>query len=218
MPLILKVTEDASRNREVIQQAARIIRAGGVVAFPTETVYGLAALVSNPAAIALVYQLKARGKQKPLSILIGDPAQLEHLVQSVPPGGGRLMARFWPGPLTLVFAAAKHLPDNLTAGSGKVGIRFSSHPISQALVRSLGEPITATSANRSGRPSCCTSAEVIAQLGSGLEAIVDGGLTPGTKGSTIVDVTTRPPEILRAGAIAAREILACWRQGVELEE
>jgi L-threonylcarbamoyladenylate synthase len=217
MPLILKVSEDASRNKEVIQQATLIIGAGGVVAFPTETVYGLAAMALSEAAIERVYRLKGRARHKPLSILIGDSAQLQHLVKTVPPGARHLMARFWPGALTLIFEAAEHLPRNLTSGSGKVGVRISSHPIAQALVRAVGGPITATSANRSGMPSCSTSAEVLAQFGSELEAVVDGGLTPGTRGSTIADVTTRPPEILRIGAIAVQEVLACWRQGAEFE-
>jgi L-threonylcarbamoyladenylate synthase len=126
----------------------------------------------------------------------------------------RLIAHFWPGPLTLVFQAADDLPSQITAGTGKVGVRMSSHPVAQSLVKSVGAPITATSANISGSPNCRSSAEVLAQLGSELEAILDGGLTPGSKDSTIADVTVRPPEILRVGAIAAQEVLACWAQSV----
>lgn len=212
MPLILELTEDASRNQELIQQAARIIVAGGVVAYPTETVYGLAALATDPAAIERVYLLKGRRRRNPLSILISAVEELPRWVVSVSPGAWNLIQCFWPGPLTLVFAAADELPANLTAGSGKVGVRLSSHPVAQALVQEVGAPITATSANRSGGPSSRTAVEVIGQLQAGPEAVLDGGLTPESKGSTIADVTIRPPKILRVGSVAAEDIVSCWRQ------
>jgi L-threonylcarbamoyladenylate synthase len=214
MPLILKVDEDPSQSEEALRKAAKLILTGSIVAFPTETFYGLAALATHHEAIERVYLLKKRPVHKSLSILIANLAALENWVRTIPTEAHHLMARFWPGPLTLVFAAAKHLPANLTAGTGKVGVRLSPHPVAQALVEAVGIPITATSANRSGAPSCRSTDEVLAQLGSDLEAIVDAGLTPGGKVSTIADVTTRPPEILRVGAIAAQEVLSCWDRGV----
>jgi L-threonylcarbamoyladenylate synthase len=159
-----------------------------------------------------VYLLKQRPVHKSLSILIANPAELQDCVQTIPTEAHHLMAHFWPGPLTIVFTAAKHLPANLTAGTGKVGVRLSPHPVAQALVEAVGIPITATSANRSGEPSCRSTDNVLAQLGSDLEAILDAGLTPGGKVSTIADVTTSPPKILRIGAIAAQEVLSCWEQ------
>ena len=213
MPLILKVDQDSSRNERVISHAAQIILNGGVLAFPTETFYGLAALASDREAVERVYSLKKRSPDKSLSILISDLVALQNWVETIPVEAQQLMARFWPGPLTLVFAAAKHLPTNLTAGTGKVGIRISPHPIARALVETVGAPITATSANLSGAPSCHSSAEVLTQLGEDLEAVLDAGLTPGGKVSTIVDVTIRPPKILRTGAIAAQEVLSCLVQG-----
>jgi len=214
MPLILKVEMDSPRNERVISQAAQIILNGGVLAFPTETFYGLAALASDWQAVERVYLLKKRSPDKSLSILLSDLVQLENWVEKIPTEAHHLIARFWPGPLTLVFAAAKHLPTNLTAGTGKVGARISPHPIAHALVQAVGAPITATSANRSGEPSCHSSADVLNQLGDDLEAVLDAGLTPGGKVSTIVDVTIRPPKILRTGAIASQEVLSCWAQDV----
>jgi len=210
MPLILKVDQNSSRSEEVIRQAARFIRNGGVVAFPTETYYGLAALATDYQAVGKIYLLKRRSVHKPLSILIADLAELGNLIENFPAEAHHLTKRFWPGPLTIVFYAAKHLPSNLTADSGKIAVRISPHPVAQALVRAVGEPITATSANQSGLPSCRTADEVVAQLNVKVEAVVDAGLTPGGKASTIVDVTTRPPKILRAGAIPTQEVLASW--------
>ncbi len=212
MPLIFKADLDSPRSEEVVSQAAQIILRGGVLAFPTETYYGLAALASDREAVERVYSLKRRPPDKSLSILIADLAELKNWVMAIPNEAHNLMARFWPGPLTLVFAAAKHVPASLTAGTGKVGVRISPHPIAQALVQAVGAPITATSANRSGAPSCRNSTEVLAQLGSDLDAVLDAGLTPGGKVSTIADVSIRPPKILRTGAITAREVLSCWEQ------
>jgi L-threonylcarbamoyladenylate synthase len=212
MPLILKVDQDPSRSEEVIRQAAQLIVNGAVVAFPTETFYGLAALATADKAIEKVFLLKKRPDHKSLNILIAEMAELSGLVETIPKEAHQLAVRFWPGPLTLVFAAAKHLPTKLTAGTGKIGVRISPHPVAQALVRAVGAPITATSANLSGSPTCRSSSEVLAQLGSDLEVILEAGLTPGTKVSTIADVTTCPPKILRIGAIAAQEVLSCWEQ------
>jgi L-threonylcarbamoyladenylate synthase len=213
MPLILKVEQDPPQREEAIRQAGQLIVNGGVVAFPTETFYGLAALANDYQAIDKLYQLKKRPAKKSLSILIADPAELDSWTETVPNQALHLTARFWPGPLTLIFAAAAYLPTNLTADTGKIGVRISSHPVAQALVREVGAPITATSANRSKSPNCRSAGEVITQLGSDLEAILDAGLTPGGKVSTIADVTTRPPKILRVGAIGAQEILSCWEMG-----
>jgi len=212
MPIILKVDQHSSRSEGVISQAAQIILSGGILAFPTETFYGLAALASDREAIDRVYLLKRRSLDKSISILIAELVDLQKWVDTIPAEVHHLITRFWPGPLTLVFAAAKHLPTNLTAATGKVGVRISSHPIAHALVQAVGVPITATSANRSGAPSCRSSAEVLVQMGADLEAVLDAGLTPGGKGSTIADVTIRPPKILRTGAIAAHDVLSCWEQ------
>jgi len=201
---------------EAVERAAEVIRGGGVVAYPTETVYGLGASALHEAALEQLYRLKQRQRHKPLSILIEDQNGLEGLVQTIPAGARALIARFWPGPLTLVFLVARHLPAVLTGGGDKVGVRVSSHPVARELVRAVGTPITATSANQSGAPSCRTGEEVLRQLGGRLEFILDGGLTPRSEGSTIVDVTVEPPKMVRVGAIAVDEVLRCWRQGAVL--
>jgi len=216
MTTILCACGDRGVAREAIVRAAEVICGGGVVAYPTETVYGLGALALHAAALEQIYGLKQRLRHKPLSILIEDSDALEGLVQAIPAKARALMARFWPGPLTLLFAAAEPLPSVLTGRGGKVGVRVSSHPVARELVRAVGAPITATSANRSGAPSCRTGEEVLSQLRGRLEFILDGGLTPGSEGSTIADVTVEPPKILRVGAIAADEVLRCWRQDAEL--
>ena len=213
MTTVLSACRDQSIIQEAVGRAAEVIRGGGVVAYPTETVYGLGALALHEAAVEQIYGLKQRQRHKPLSILIEDPNELEGLVQTIPARARALMARFWPGPLTLLFLTAGHLPSVLTGRGGKLGVRVSSHPVARELVRAVGAPITATSANRSGAPSCRTGEEVLSQLGGHLEFILDGGLTPGSGGSTIADVTVEPPKILRVGAIAADEVLRCWRQG-----
>jgi len=212
MTTVLRACHDPRIAWEAIGQAAEVIRGGGVVAYPTETVYGLGALALHEAAAEQIYGLKQRQRYKPLSILIEDPSELEGLVQTIPNSARALMARFWPGPLTLLFLVAGHLPSILTGRGGKLGVRVSSHPVARELVRAVGAPITATSANRSGAPSCRTGEEVLGQLGGQLELILDGGLTPGSEGSTIADVTVEPPKIIRVGAIPADEVLRCWRQ------
>jgi L-threonylcarbamoyladenylate synthase len=212
MTLILKVEKDPHRSEAAIRQAARLIRHGSVVAFPTETFYGLAALATDHKAVARVYLLKKRGLHKSLSILIADLSELDHWIENLSREARHLATSFWPGPLTLVCQAGKRLPTSLTAGTGKIAVRISSHPVAQALVQAVGGPITATSANRAGSPSCRSCEQVISQLGQDLEAILDAGLTPGGKASTIADVTTWPPKILRIGAIAAQEVLSCWEQ------
>jgi len=213
MTTVLRACRDQCIAWEAIGKAAEVIRDGGVVAYPTETVYGLGALALHEAAVEQIYGLKQRQHYKPLSILIEDPSALEGLVQTIPGSARALMARFWPGPLTVLFLAAGHLPSILTGRGGKLGVRVSSHPVARELVRAVGAPITATSANRSGAPICRTGEEVLRQLGGQLEFILDGGLTPGSEGSTIADVTVEPPKIVRVGVIAADEVLRCWRQG-----
>jgi L-threonylcarbamoyladenylate synthase len=216
MTTVLHACRDREVAWEAVGRAAEFIRGGGVVAYPTETVYGLGASALHEAALEQIYRLKRRQRHKPLSILIDDPHELEGLVRAIPTRARALMARFWPGPLTLLFLAAGHLPSTLTGGGGKLGVRVSSHPVARELVRAVGAPITATSANRSGAPSCRTGEEVLSQLGGQLEFILDGGLTSASEGSTIADVTVEPPKIVRVGAIAADELLRCWRQGAAL--
>ncbi len=185
-----------------IEKAGQLILHGQVVAFPTETFYGLGADGLNVEALQKIFRAKGREENKPLLLLVADRSWLPGLVRNIPPRAEPLMERFWPGPLTLVFEAAAHLPSLLTAGTGKIGLRISSHPVARALVRVVGRAITATSANVSDQPSASLSGEVFQALGKKIDAILDGGKTAGGLGSTVVDVSEVPPKIIRQGAIS----------------
>ena len=192
----------------LIQQATGIIKRGGVVAFPTETSYGLGASIRHIHALERIYVIKKRARNKPLLILISDTSQLVLLVSRIPPVALSLIKRFWPGPLTLLFPAKAGLPWPLCGDTKKIGIRISSHPWAQALVKALGDPMTATSANLSGYPSTYTAEGVADQLRSPVpDYILNSGPTPGGAPSTILDISTVPPHIVREGAIKPNVLL-----------
>lgn len=206
MPLILKVCADNSEN-EVIRNAAAIISRGGVIAYPTETIYGLGADATNEQAVRKIFAIKGRNFSNPVSLIIGRREDVVPLVRAIPETAQKLMDAFWPGPLTIVFEAAGCVSPLLTAKTGKIGIRLSGHDTARQIALAAGKPLTATSANLSGLPECATAAEVIAQIGDRLDAVVDLGNTSGTAGSTIIDTTTEQPVILRTGVISREEIL-----------
>lgn len=205
MPEILKIDDKYSKET-ILTRAAEIIARGGIIAYPTETFYGLGADATNEEAIQKIFAIKGRNFKNPISLIIGQTDDIYPLVQDVPQTAQKLMAAFWPGALTIVFLAADIVSPLLTAGSGKIGLRVSSHPGAQGIVQRLRRPLTATSANLSGALECVSAAEVALQLGDKLDAIIDLGNTPGTKGSTIIDVTCIPPVILREGAISRKTI------------
>jgi L-threonylcarbamoyladenylate synthase len=185
----------------VLTDAAAVLRRGGLVAFPTETFYGLGAAALQPAAARRIVEVKGRPDGKPLLVLVDSLTMVDTVALEVPARARALMARHWPGALTLVLRARPEVPDEVTAGSGTVGVRLSPHPIARALVTALGAPITAPSANPSGRPAPTTAAQVRAYFGDRLELVLDGGATAGGEPSTVVDVTVDPPRVLRAGAV-----------------
>lgn len=193
---------------EALAKACAVLRAGGVVAFPTETYYGLAVDPFNQAALSRLFALKGRAVDKPVLLIVDSPSQLASLVAAIPPPFSRLMERFWPGPLTLVFPGLKSLPEMLTGHGGTIGVRVSSHPVARQLVRGFGRPITATSANFSGRPPAVAAGDVLAQLGPEVDAVLDGGETPGGQGSTILGYQEGKVCLLRAGVIPFVEIEA----------
>jgi L-threonylcarbamoyladenylate synthase len=201
---LLKIDE---RNfREVIQEAAQVIHEGGVVAVPTESFYGLAVHALDEKAIERLFAVKRRREDNPVLILIPSKEGLSSYVTEASEKDRKLMERFWPGGLTMVFFAGSILPRSLTAGTGKIGVRLSSHPVPTELARAVGAPITGTSANRSGRPSCSTAEKVMEALGEDIDLILDGGKTPGGKGSTVLDVTIDPPVVLREGIVSRNEL------------
>jgi len=189
-----------------IRKVARVILRGGVAAFPTETFYGLGADARNEEALKRIFQIKGREENKPLLLLIAEREWLSGLARNIPPLAARLMEKFWPGPLTLVFEASPRLSDLVTGGTGTVGVRLSPHPLAQALVQTVGRAITATSANLSGQPSVSVAAEVCRGIGNRVDAILDGGQTAGGAGSTVLDVSSPSPRIVRQGGISRAEL------------
>ncbi|MBW1916808.1 MAG: threonylcarbamoyl-AMP synthase [Deltaproteobacteria bacterium] len=190
-------------DRALLQEALEILRAGGVVACPTETYYGLAVDAFQEAALNRVLAIKGRAQSKPLLVLVADVQMVEQVALRVPSLALQLMARFWPGPLTLILPASPSLPRQLTAGTGTIGVRQSSHPLVRNLTTAYGSPLTGTSANRSGQPPLVTAIEVEREMGSELALILDSGPCPGGWPSTVLDVTQQPPRLVRPGAIAS---------------
>jgi L-threonylcarbamoyladenylate synthase len=185
----------------VLADAAGILRRGGLVAFPTETFYGLGADALDARAVARVFAAKGRPSGKPLLVLVESTGMVGRVAADVPPRAVRLAERHWPGPLTLVLPARAGLPPALTAGTGTIGVRVPGHPLARALVAAAGVPVTAPSANPSGAPAPRTAAEVVAGLGDRVDLVLDGGPTAGGPPSTVVDLTVEPPRVLRAGAV-----------------
>ena len=169
-----------------IKKAVRLLKQGGLIAFPTETYYGLAVDPFNTEALQRLFRVKRRNTDKAVLVLVADQSQVERFADSIPVDFNNLMAAFWPGPLTLVFPAHSNVPELLTGGTGTVGIRQSPNPVAIQLLQEFAGPITATSANRSGASPATTAAEVEEIFGSEIDLIVDGGATPGGQGSTLV--------------------------------
>jgi L-threonylcarbamoyladenylate synthase len=191
---------------DLISQAAELIRQGGVLAFPTETFYGLGTNALNSQAIDKIYRIKRREREKPILILIESGDKAEAFVKPFSPAVKLLMEAFWPGPLTILFQASDRLPGKLTAGTGKIGIRVPSHPVAEALLSAVQMPLTGTSANRSEGVPPRTAEEVRSSLGRELDLVLDAGPTPGKKPSTLLDCTVIPFRIVREGVISRAAI------------
>lgn len=192
--------------RRQIEKGVLILKSGGIVAFPTDTVYGLGASVSIPEAVARVYAVKARPRNMPLPLLLARVSQIEDVAESVPPLAWLLAERFLPGALTLVLPKSRAVPDTVAAGGMTVAVRIPAHPVPVALASGLDAPLLGTSANLSGRPSALTAGEVYTQFGEQIDLVIDGGRSSGSRESTIVDVTGEVPVVLREGAIALSEL------------
>lgn len=198
-----------------VREAAELLRAGGLVVFPTETVYGLGARAFDPRAARRIFRAKGRPADNPLIVHVSDEAQLARVVRRVTPLARRLMDAFWPGPLTLILAKGPRVPSAVTAGRRTVAVRMPEHRAASALLRELGEPIAAPSANRSGRPSPTTAAHALKDLDGRVSLILDGG--PCRKGleSTIVDARGRRPVLLRPGTITTEALARAAGAAVE---
>ncbi len=196
----------SASDPESIRFAAEIIRAGGLVVFPTETVYGLGCDALNPEAVAKIFEAKQRPSFDPLIVHIATRACLDFLVETISLGDHRLMERFWPGPLTVVLPKRESVPDIVTAGLSTVAIRMPAHPVAQALIREAGVPIAAPSANPFGYVSPTCAQHVLDGLGGRVDLILDGGPCPIGVESTIVAMIGTWPELLRPGSVTLAEI------------
>jgi len=191
---------------ELIARAGRIIMDGGVIAYPTETVYGIGCSAFKADAVARVYTIKRRDPNRAMILIAADPIQISELVETMPEPAEKLMEEFWPGPLTLVFQASPRLSEFAFRSSKTIAIRIPDCPVCLALLKYCGDPLVSTSANLSGEPEAITAGQVADTFGDALDLILDGGETPAKAPSTLVDITRDPPRILREGAISALEI------------
>jgi L-threonylcarbamoyladenylate synthase len=199
-----------------IAEAAAIIRSGGLVGFPTETVYGLAADGLNANAVAKVYAVKERPLDSALILHLADAHEAVSYVRDLPSGATDLMNAFWPGPLTLVMRKASHVPDITSGGRDNIGLRVPDHPVARDMVRAAGVAVVGPSANLSGRPSPMTAADVMDELGDRIDAVLDAGATSLGIESTVLDLTVSPPTVLRLGSIAPEAIEQCLGRPVAL--
>lgn len=195
-----------SPSAEILEEAKRVLEGGGLVAFPTETVYGLGANALSADAVSHIFEAKGRPSTNPLIVHVPDIASAKRLVSEWTPEAEQLAQRFWAGPLTLVLPKSPLIPDIVTAGGGTVALRMPAHPIAQALLKTCGFPLAAPSANRSNHLSPTQAEHVLASLGGRVEMILDGGSTVGGVESTVVSLFHSPPRLLRPGLITPSEL------------
>ncbi|MGB9593470.1 MAG: L-threonylcarbamoyladenylate synthase [Anaerolineae bacterium] len=186
---------------EALAKAAQTLREGGLVAFPTDTVYGVGALVFHEQAVGRLYVAKIRDPNKAIPVLLSNVRDLDHIAKRVPPAAWQLAGAFWPGALSLVLEKSPLVPDAVTAGGPTVAVRVPDHRLALALIERAGSPLATTSANLSGQPSSVTADEVEASIGDAVDLILDGGPCPGGVASTVLDLTVTPPRIVRPGPI-----------------
>lgn len=191
---------------EVISAAVAALQRGEVIAFPTETLYGLGADALNSAAVDKVFQLKGRDAANPIPVLISDRGMLGALASDMPPLAEKLIEHFWPGPLTIIFPARLDIPRPLVNAAGGVGIRVTSQPIAGVLIKALGRPLTATSANPSGRPPARTAQEAKEYFSGQVDIFIDGGKLTSQSGSTVVEPVGDSLRIIRAGDVARSQL------------
>lgn len=189
-----------------IDRAAEILRSGGLVGIPTETVYGLGANGLDPAAVRSIFQAKGRPQDNPLILHIPDPSWLERYCRDIPEEAWRLAERFWPGPLTMILRRKPAVPDEVTAGLDTVGMRCPAHALCRAVIAAAGVPVAAPSGNTSGRPSPTSVADMLEDMNGKIDAILDGGDCRVGVESTIIDVTASPPRLLRPGGVPLEEL------------
>jgi L-threonylcarbamoyladenylate synthase len=200
--------ETRAQFDEAVRRAAELLRAGEVVALPTETVYGLAANALNPEAVRRIYEVKGRPPENPIIVHVASLTLARQCVQDWPAQAGKLAAAFWPGPLTLVLRRSLDIPPIVTAGGPTVGVRWPGHPLIQAVIKTCGFPLAAPSANRSNQLSPTSAEHVRKSLGSRIPLVIDGGPSAVGIESTVLDLVSKPPRVLRPGMISVDSIEA----------
>ncbi len=199
-PLILNASATLDEAREAFKR-------GGVIAYPTETFYGLCVDPFNKEAIEKLFTLKGRSPKSPISVIISDASMLNEIAAGVTQAADALMKRFWPGPLTIIFKASSKVPPELLGSTGKIGVRVSGSAVARRLSETLSSPITATSANPTGKSPPNSPEEVIGYFNGTIDILIDGGRLPGRSGSTIVDASGEGIRIVREGEVPAEDIL-----------
>ena len=205
MAHFLKPGPDISIN-DIVRRATEILLAGGAIAYPTETFYGLGVNAEDETAVCKIFEIKGRDFNNPVSVIIGHAFQLSSLVRGVSPAATKLIDAFWPGPLTIVFEASPNVSPRLTSQTGKIGVRLASSDFARRLALNAGVPITATSANLSGGPICSTAQAVLDQIGLRIDAVIELSEKGSTIGSTILDASGETTTILRLGLITPEDI------------
>ncbi len=198
--------ENPQNSIDTIKKAALILKKGGLVAFPTETVYGLGANALNPTAVKKIYEAKGRPSDNPLIVHISDIYELESLVKEIPKSANKLIKAFWPGPLTIIFKKSDIIPFETSGGLDTIAVRFPENKVAQFLIREAGIPIAAPSANSSGKPSPTRASHVAFDLDSRIDMIIDGGHSEFGLESTIIDITSEVPCLLRPGSVTVTMI------------
>lgn len=212
MPRILSV-DPRSPDPQVVQEVVKVLRAEGLVALPTDTLYGLAADIFSETALERVVALKARPHDKPIPIFLSSVEALDMVAAGVPDAARRLIQQFWPGPLTLILYAFPDIPEMITAGTGTVGVRIPRLPLIAEILGSMDRPLTGTSANRGGGINPVALKDVLGSIGDKVDLLLDGGKAPGRVASTVLDCTQSPFRIIREGALAGEVLAAVLEPG-----
>ncbi|MBI1802594.1 MAG: threonylcarbamoyl-AMP synthase [Chloroflexi bacterium] len=199
----------SAADPRALDEAVRALRRGGLIAFPTDTVYGIGAHALLGEAVEKIYAVKNRPNERAIPLLLASADDVPSVAREVSPAARALMARFWPGALTLVLKKQPHIPAAVSA-TDSVAVRVPDHALVRRLIRALGAPLAATSANRSGQPELLDAPAIAEVLGEWLDIILDGGRCGGGAPSTVVDATVEPMRVLRAGAISPDALLRLW--------
>ncbi len=201
LQIMLKLSLYKNTLEEIIVEVLKILKRGGIVAYPTESFYALGVMAYDEAAVKRLYMLKKRPQKKAMPIIVGSEEILKSIARFIPQQAEELMRKYWPGPLTIIFDAKDNLPKLLTSSENKIAVRIPGESLALHLAKAANFPITATSANISGMPPARTSEDVLHYFGENIDLVIHGPETPGGKPSTIIDATVTPPKVLREGSV-----------------